>query len=454
MNLSGKRTLGIAFAVIGIVLCFSVIKANAVEPGFYLRVGVGYSWSKDADFREDDPASNPFLFIVWPSSVGGDVLDDIGDSPIISAGFGYRFNEIFRTDITASYRWGFELDEMDLAGTAYQADIESTALMVNGYYDIPVDLGSFKPFVGAGIGMARNKLDNLAWDDGIASGSLPGGTETGFAWQLMLGAAVQINDRYAIEFGYRYYDAGEIKKDAGWDNAGMWYTGSATGDLQAHEAMIEFTYLFGKKKKPVPVAAEAPAAVVAAPPPESDSDGDGVVDSKDTCPDTPKGVTVSSSGCPLDSDGDGVYDYLDKCPDTPIDLKVDADGCPIPLKKVARIDLDIQFDTNEADIKARYYDRLKEVADFMATYPGTTAVIEGHTDSVGSAAYNLTLSQRRAESVRDYLIQNFNINPDRLTAKGFGEDRPVASNDTKEGRSKNRRIQAVFTAEKEIYQKR
>ncbi len=453
MNLSGKKILGIAFAVIGIVLCLSVIKSNAVEPGFYIRAGGGWSWAKDADFREDDPNSNPFLFIVWPSAVGGDVLDDIGDSPIISGGVGYRFNESFRTDVTASYRWGFELDEMDIAGTLYQADIESTALMVNGYYDIPVDLGAFRPFVGAGIGMARNKLDDLAWADSTASGSIPGGTETGFAWQLMLGSTVEISDRCAIEFGYRYYDAGEIKKDAGWDNTASWYTGSATGDLQAHEAMIELTYFFGGKKKPVP-AAVAPAAVVAAPPPESDSDGDGVVDSKDTCPDTPKGVTVNSSGCPLDSDGDGVYDYLDKCPETPGDLKVDADGCPIQLKKVARIDLDIQFDTNKAEIKTQYHGRLKEVADFMATYPGTKAVIEGHTDSVGSAAYNLKLSQRRAASVRDYLIQNFNISPDRLTAKGFGEERPVATNDTAEGRRQNRRIQAVFTAEKETYQKR
>lgn len=410
MNFSGKKFLGIALAVIGVVLCLSAIESNAVEPGYYLRAGGGYSWSKDADFREDDPTSNPFLFIVWPSAVGGDVLDEIGDSPVISAGVGYRFNESFRTDITASYRWGFELDQMDIAGTLYQADIESTALMVNGYYDIPVDLGAFRPFVGVGIGMARNKLDDLAWYDVSASGSLPGGTETGFAWQLMLGAAVEISDRCAIEFGYRYYDAGEFKKDAGWDNTGMWYTGSATGDLQAHEAMIEFVYLFGEKKKPVP-AAVAPVAVVAAPPPGPDSDGDGVVDSKDTCPDTPKGVSVNSSGCPLDTDGDGVYDYLDKCPETPSDLKVDANGCPIMLEKEARIDLDIQFDSNKAEIKAQYHGRLKEVADFMTTYPGTKAVIEGHTDSAGSTAYNLQLSQRRADSVRDYLIQSFNISP-------------------------------------------
>ncbi len=185
-----------------------------------------------------------------------------------------------------------------------------------------------------------------------------------------------------------------------------------------------------------------------------DSDGDGVPDYQDKCPDTPRGVKVDRSGCPLDSDGDGVYDYLDKCPDTPRDLKVDSTGCPILMKENVSIRLDIQFDVNKADIKPEYHERLKEVADFMVKYPETKAVIEGHTDSTGAAAYNQKLSQRRAESVRDYLIKNFNISPDRLTAKGYGEEKPVASNDTKEGRSQNRRIEAVFNAEKEYYEKK
>jgi OOP family OmpA-OmpF porin len=185
-----------------------------------------------------------------------------------------------------------------------------------------------------------------------------------------------------------------------------------------------------------------------------DSDGDGVPDYQDKCPNTPRGVKVDSSGCPLDSDGDGVYDYLDKCPDTPRDLKVDSTGCPILMKENVSIRLDIQFDVNKADIKPQYDERLKDVADFMVKYPETKAVIEGHTDSTGAAAYNQSLSQRRAESVRDYLIKNFNINPDRLTAKGYGEEKPVASNDTKEGRSQNRRIEAVFNAEEEYYEKK
>lgn len=244
MNLSRKGILGSVLAVIFIVLCFTVTKSNAVEPGYYIKAGLGWSWAEDANFREDDPTSDPFLYITFPSAVGGDELDDIGDSPIISGGIGYRFNESFRTDITISHRWGFELDEADIAGTIYEADIESTAYMINGYYDIPVDMGRFRPFFGVGIGFARNKLDKLEWYDPTpASGKIPGGTNTDFAWQLMLGTVVEISERCGIEFGYRYHDAGEIEKDAGFGATG-WYTGPATGDLRAHEAMIEFIYLF------------------------------------------------------------------------------------------------------------------------------------------------------------------------------------------------------------------
>jgi len=81
-------------------------------------------------------------------------------------------------------------------------------------------------------------------------------------------------------------------------------------------------------------------------------------------------------------------------------------------------------------------------------------VIEGHTDNVGSAAYNQKLSQRRADSVRKYLIDNYNIDPDRIDAMGYGEEKPIASNDTEAGRSQNRRIQAVLSAETEIFQKK
>ncbi len=152
---------------------------------------------------------------------------------------------------------------------------------------------------------------------------------------------------------------------------------------------------------------------------EGDRDGDGVPDSLDKCPDTPQGVKVDKHGCPLDSDGDGVPDYLDKCPNTPKGAKVDKDGCPEKLAEKVSIALKIEFDSGKTDIKSKYHDQIKKVADFMTAYPETTAVIEGHTDNVGKEASNVRLSTRRAESVRKYLIDKFGIAPGACDCKGL-----------------------------------
>jgi OOP family OmpA-OmpF porin len=108
------------------------------------------------------------------------------------------------------------------------------------------------------------------------------------------------------------------------------------------------------------------------------------------------------------------------------------------------IALNVEFDTNKAVVKEIYNNDIKKVADFMKAYPKTTAVIEGHTDNISSAEYNQKLSQARANSVRQYLINNFGIKASRLSAVGYGLTKPIASNDTEEGRQKNRRVQAVI----------
>ncbi|ABB30585.1 OmpA/MotB domain protein [Geobacter metallireducens RCH3] len=169
-----------------------------------------------------------------------------------------------------------------------------------------------------------------------------------------------------------------------------------------------------------------------------DSDGDGVPDYLDKCPGTPAGVKVDSVGCPLDTDGDGVPDYLDKCPDTPKNAAVDKNGCP---EKVC-ITLKVEFDFDKANIKPEFRDEIKRVADFLKEYPDATAVIEGHTDSKGTVKYNQKLSERRAKAVMKNLVDEFGISAKRLSAKGYGETKPVADNATEEGRQKNRRVVA------------
>jgi OOP family OmpA-OmpF porin len=146
-----------------------------------------------------------------------------------------------------------------------------------------------------------------------------------------------------------------------------------------------------------------------------------------------------------DSDGDGVLNEIDKCPRTLRGLKVDEYGCPLPVKDKVSIALDVEFDFDSAEIRPKYHKHLKEVANFLKKYPDTTAVIEGHTDNSGPEEYNIMLSRKRANSVRKYLIDRFNIPHYRLDAKGFGESRPIADNSNRKGRQRNRRVTAVIS---------
>jgi len=163
-----------------------------------------------------------------------------------------------------------------------------------------------------------------------------------------------------------------------------------------------------------------------------DSDGDGVPDNKDKCPDTPKDVKVDNSGCPLDSDGDGIYDYLDKCPDTPKGATVDERGCWAFTGEVF-------FDFGKWDIKSEAHPLLKEAVNILEQNPEMRVEIQGHTDSKGPEAYNQMISEKRAVAVKAYLV-NQGIDSGRLEVKGYGESDPIASNDTEEGRQKNRRV--------------
>jgi OOP family OmpA-OmpF porin len=132
----------------------------------------------------------------------------------------------------------------------------------------------------------------------------------------------------------------------------------------------------------------------------------------------------------VDSDGDGVPDSRDKCPNTPKGVKVNADGC-WELKGV-------YFDNDKAVIKDTKV--LDEAVAILKANPKLTGEVHGYTDSTASPEYNQKLSEARAKAVRDYFVKQ-GIAPERIRAKGFGETRPVASNDTAEGRAQNRRVE-------------
>lgn len=148
---------------------------------------------------------------------------------------------------------------------------------------------------------------------------------------------------------------------------------------------------------------------------------------------------AGSDPCALDADGDGVDNCKDKCPDTVKGLAVDAKGCPIPDV----VKLKINFDFDKSDIKPQYHKELADFAAYMKKQQSFTAVeIAGHTDSKGSDEYNKKLSQRRADSVKDYLVKKLGLDAKLLTSVGYGESKPVATNDTDAGRAENRRMEA------------
>ena len=207
-----------------------------------------------------------------------------------------------------------------------------------------------------------------------------------------------------------------------------------------------------------------------------DTDGDGIADKDDMCPND-KG-TKANNGCP-DTDGDGVVDKDDKCatvagpadnggcpwPDTDGDGVLDKDdnckteagpasnnGCPEPvITKVAEKKLEdfaktILFNSGRSTFKKGVTETLDGIVKIMNEFPKATFVIEGHTDSTGSAKLNEKLSAKRASAVQDYLVKN-GVDASRLDSKGFGPSQPIDTNDTRAGRANNRRVEIKVTNE-------
>lgn len=207
-----------------------------------------------------------------------------------------------------------------------------------------------------------------------------------------------------------------------------------------------------------------------------DTDGDGIADKDDMCPNE-KG-TKANNGCP-DTDGDGVVDKDDKCatvagpaanggcpwPDTDGDGVLDKDdnckneagpasnnGCPEPVitkvaeKKIGEFAKTILFNSGRSTFKSGVTETLDGIVKIMNEFPKATFVVEGHTDSTGSAKTNERLSAARANAVKDYLVKN-GVDASRLDAKGYGPAQPIDTNDTRAGRANNRRVEIKVTNE-------
>lgn len=177
-----------------------------------------------------------------------------------------------------------------------------------------------------------------------------------------------------------------------------------------------------------------------------DSDGDGVPDFLDKCPkNNPLEISqgVTPLGCPKDSDQDGIPDFRDRCPNTAFGQQVDSNGCKKVTRQIRKIIAsDVLFEFNKAQLAEQGEATLQQLAKEILsqiTYIQNIVVI-GHTDDIGSDAYNQRLSEQRADSVADFLVQQ-GLAESKLRRRGEGEAIPIASNATKEGRAQNRRVE-------------
>lgn len=173
----------------------------------------------------------------------------------------------------------------------------------------------------------------------------------------------------------------------------------------------------------------------------ADSDGDGVFNGLDQCAETPINAAVNAIGCPLDTDNDGVIDGIDQCPGTPQSTQVDNRGCPQVQERLIRLQ-GVNFGFDQAQLDDGNITILNEGARVLRENDRVRVEIQGHTDDIGSAQYNQTLSEQRAKFVVNYMV-NAGIDASRMEAKGYGATMPIVPNDSNENRALNRRVDFV-----------
>lgn len=294
-------------------------------------------------------------------------------------GIGYNYDETWGTELLLHYT---DAVQSSLPG---KPDADIFTGMLNGIHHFLPE-GPLVPYVTLGIGMQRRENDG-------------GSNENDFLFNYGVGAKYFITQAVALRADLRHvlaFDQGLDELSKGHDN--LLYSAGLSFQFGAPAPAVAET-------RPAPTPAPAPAPVAAAGP--QDSDGDGVTDDRDQCPNTVKGVMVDERGCPIS------------------------------------LSIHVEFDFDQAEIKPEFEGELKRAADFIAKYDAPKILIAGHTDSTGEAAYNKSLSDRRAAAVRQFLLQNYDLDPNRLVSRGYGEDQPVASNDDPEGRARNRRTEIV-----------
>jgi outer membrane protein OmpA-like peptidoglycan-associated protein len=356
--------------------------ASAAQQPWIVKGGLGYLMPKSS---------------VGTVDFGTGKLDvEVDDGWGFVFSVGYMFDEHWALEVLASSPFSHDIT-IKGAGEAETDLLPPTVSAL--YYFNPG--GRTRPYLGAGINFTE--FFNEDPDELHLGGSVGPAAAAGLDFMFTRHWFATLDLRWI------YVDT-EVKADGSQKDY---------GHLQLNPllASVMVGYRFGGRRvqleAPAPAAAPAPvaaAAPVVAAAPEKCSDGD----------------------------GDGVCDADDKCPNTPAGDKVDKFGCSL----VSR--LTVYFDFDSAELRPESITELERVVRFMNDIPSSTALVEGHTDSIGTEQYNLALSDRRAKAVYDYLTSR-GVDPSRLRSVGLGEANPVASNETAEGRQLNRRVMLIRT---------
>ena len=247
------------FAILAGLAAAAIGPAAAEPSGWYGRIDLGWETGTSARFQDwncggSDPAAVPLYGCLARAN------GEFGPSVALGGGIGYRIDERFRVDLTLGWRPQFRFEGQAnfpvQGGQPVDGDVSTLTGMVNGYLDLapllPVDLGPFQPFVGAGIGVSRNRLDRttLAFPAIPQIVATPGGTTTSFAWTATAGTGIRLGDGLTLEIAYRYTDFGRVESDRG-DATRFRTSGTVplpidgtAADLRSHGVSVGLRYAF------------------------------------------------------------------------------------------------------------------------------------------------------------------------------------------------------------------
>ena len=236
MGMTGRLAAAALCGVAGMVA------AGAAQAQWYGRVDLGWSDTTNADFADKDFALDGAICADLACTTAGK-LQDLGSTFVAGAGVGYRFNRSLRGDVVLGFRHGYQLRGSDALGTQFSADVKSTALMVNAYWDFHL-ANKWMPYIGAGVGATQNEVKPISINNGGLVFGLPGGKTNDTAVALMAGLAIPMAT-FTFDFGYRYFDLGKIETNAGAVTFGSQPVGTysgAIGNLRAHEIVVTIRF--------------------------------------------------------------------------------------------------------------------------------------------------------------------------------------------------------------------